>query len=95
MTSGIPDAMDDEKSTSTPSTGVARNAAMSASLVSVGTAVWRGVEHDRGDRGAAVLGHEAHARREVEQRGAGLELVGLGGEPRRGGVDLRLALRGW
>ena len=38
-TSGIPEAIDDEKSTSTPSTGAARNAAMRASLVSVGTAV--------------------------------------------------------
>ena len=53
--------------------------------------LWR-IEHDRGNRGAAVVGNEAHARREVEQRGAGLELVGLGGESLRGGIDLGLLL---
>ena len=77
MTSGIAEAMDDEKSTATPSTGVVVNAAMRRVLGLGATAVWVGVEHDRGDRGAAVLGHETHARREVEQRRAGLELVGL------------------
>ena len=39
-TSGIPVAMDVEKSTPTPSTGVAVKAAMRPSLVSAGTAVW-------------------------------------------------------
>ena len=91
-TSGIAEAMDEEKSTSTPSTGVEVNAAMRASLVSAGDGGLGGVEHHRGDRGAVILGHEAHARREVEQRGAGLELVGLGREPRRGGIDLGLVL---
>ena len=48
------------------------------------------VEHHRGDRGTAVLGHEADAGREVEQGRAGLELVGLGGDQRGGRVDLGL-----
>ena len=39
MTSGIPDAMDDEKSIPTPSTGLERKAVMSASLVATLTAV--------------------------------------------------------
>ena len=71
MTLGIPAAIDEEKSTSTPGTASQRGHDRVLRLLRHGDRGRR--EHDRGQGGAAVLRDEADPGRQVEECRAGLE----------------------